>query len=72
LKDKIFENLQKLGRTFMLPISLLPIAGLFMGIGASFTSPTFVEQYGLGGILGEGTILYGFFTDTKSSWCSYL
>jgi len=60
LKDKIFENLQKLGRTFMLPISLLPIAGLFMGIGASFTSSTFVEQYGLEAILGEGTILYGF------------
>lgn len=60
MKDKIFETLQRIGKTFMLPIALLPVAGLFLGIGASFISPTFVEMYNLQDILGEGTILYGF------------
>ena len=53
----LFGVLQRVGRSFMLPIALLPIAGLLLGIGASFTNPTTIEAYNLGGILGEGTIL---------------
>jgi glucose PTS system EIICBA or EIICB component len=54
----MFEKLQRLGKAFMIPIAVLPIAGLMLGIGAAFTNPVMVDTYGLGGILGEGTILY--------------
>ncbi len=62
MKDKIFSVLQRVGRSFMLPIAILPIAGLFLGIGGSFTNQTMVEAYGLTKILGEGTALYAFLT----------
>lgn len=58
MKDKIFSVLQRVGRSFMLPIAILPVAGLLMGIGSSFTNVTTIETYGLTGILGEGTILH--------------
>lgn len=58
MKDKIFGVLQRVGRSFMLPIAILPVAGLFLGIGGSFTNATMVEAYGLTSILGEGTFLY--------------
>jgi len=53
----IFSVLQRVGRAFMLPIALLPIAGLLLGVGASLTNATMIEAYGLENILGEGTIL---------------
>lgn len=62
MKDKIFGVLQRVGRSFMLPIAILPVAGLFLGIGGSFTNATMVEAYGLAGILGEGTFLYRILT----------
>ena len=40
MKDKIFGVLQRVGRSFMLPIALLPVAGLLLGIGSSFTNET--------------------------------
>ena len=58
MKDKIFSVLQRVGRSFMLPIAILPVAGLLMGIGSSFTNATTIETYGLTGMLGEGTILH--------------
>src|SRR5690625_2237252 len=58
LKDKIFNKLQTLGRTFMLPIALLPIAGIFLGVGSAFTNDAFIAQYNLEAVLGQGTILY--------------
>ena len=57
MKDKIFGVLQRVGRSFMLPIAILPVAGLFLGIGGSFTNATMVEAYGLSAVLGEGTFL---------------
>lgn len=54
----MFEKLQRLGKAFMIPIAVLPIAGLMLGIGAAFTNPLMVETYGLTGILGEGTFLF--------------
>ncbi|MBR3840116.1 MAG: PTS transporter subunit EIIC [Erysipelotrichales bacterium] len=57
MKDKIFAVLQRVGRSFMLPIAILPVAGLLLGIGGSFTNPTMIEAYGLNAILGEGTVL---------------
>lgn len=58
LKDEIFSVLQRVGRSFMLPVAVLPIAGLLLGLGASFTNPTTIETYGLEGILGSGTVLH--------------
>ena len=42
----------------MLPIAILPVAGLLLGIGSSFTNATTIETYGLTKILGEGTLLH--------------
>ena len=51
--SKAFGVLQRVGRSFMLPIALLPIAGLLLGIGSSLTNQTMLEAYGLVGILGK-------------------
>ena len=58
MKDKIFGVLQRIGRSFMLPIAILPVAGLFLGIGGSFTNETMLQTYGLMGIMGPGTFIY--------------
>lgn len=58
MKDKIFGVLQRVGRSFMLPIAILPIAGLLLGIGSSFTNETTIATYGLSNILSEGTLLH--------------
>lgn len=52
-----FGVLQRVGRSFMFPIALLPVAGLLLGIGSSFSNPTTISLYGLEWLLGEGTIL---------------
>lgn len=57
MKDKIFSVLQRIGRSFMLPIAILPVAGLLLGLGASFTNETTIATYHLGAILGKGTVL---------------
>lgn len=60
MKDKIFGVLQRIGRSLMLPIAILPVAGLFLGIGGSFTNQTLIEAYGLEKFLGDGTFLHTF------------
>lgn len=62
MKDKIFSVLQRVGRSFMLPIAILPVAGLLLGVGSSFTNETTIAAYGLQGILGDGTLLHGLLT----------
>ncbi len=57
MKDKIFGVLQRVGRSFMLPIAILPVAGLLLGVGGSFTNETMLATYGLMGIMGPGTML---------------
>ena len=61
MNNEVFNKLQKLGRTFMLPIALLPIAGLFLGLGAAFTNESFIAQYSLEAVMGQGTFLNGVF-----------
>lgn len=61
MKDKIFGVLQRVGRSFMLPIAILPVAGLLLGIGSTFTNETTIATYGLEKFLGEGTILNALF-----------
>lgn len=58
MKDKVFGVLQRVGRSFMLPIAVLPVAGLLLGIGSSFTNETTIATYGLQGLLGNGTLLH--------------
>ncbi len=55
--SRLFGVLQRVGRSFMLPIALLPIAGLLLGVGASLTNAAMIESYGLENVLGEGTVL---------------
>ncbi|WKD00271.1 PTS transporter subunit EIIC [Borreliella bissettiae] len=52
----IFTILQKVGKAFMLPIALLPAAGILLGIGGAFTNETMIQAYGLEEILGKGTV----------------
>ena len=61
MKDKIFGVLQRIGRSFMLPIAILPVAGLLLGIGSSFTNETMLKAYGLWKLMGPGTIANGIF-----------
>lgn len=67
MKDKVFGVLQRVGRSFMLPIALLPVAGLLLGVGGSFTNETMLNAYGLMGIMGPGTFLYALFTVMKDA-----
>ena len=57
MKDKIFGVLQRVGRSFMLPIAILPVAGFLLGIGGSFANETMLQAYGLMGIMGPGTFM---------------
>lgn len=57
MKNEIFNVLQRVGRSFMLPVAVLPIAGILLGIGASFTNQTTIKTYGLEAILGDDTLL---------------
>ncbi len=57
-----FGVLQRVGRSFMFPIALLPVAGLLLGIGSSFSNQTTVAKFGLEALLGEGTFLFGLLT----------
>ena len=57
MKDEIFGVLQRVGRSFMLPVAVLPIAGLLLGLGASFTNPTTIATYGLEAMFGAGTTM---------------
>lgn len=56
-KHKILTVIQTIGRSFFLPISILPVAGLLLGIGASFSNMATVQQYGLETLMGSGTLL---------------
>lgn len=62
MKDQVFGVLQRIGRSFMLPIALLPVAGLLLGIGGSFSNTTMLETYGLTRIMGPGTFWNALFT----------
>lgn len=61
MKDKLFGVLQRVGRSFMLPIAILPVAGLLLGIGGSFTNETMLKTYGLYQVMGPGTVFNAIF-----------
>ena len=58
MKDRIFEVLQRIGKSFMLPVAILPAAGLLLGLGSSFTNKTTITAYHLEWLLGAGTLLH--------------
>ncbi len=61
-KGSVFAVVQQIGKSFFLPVSVLPIAGVLLGLGSSFTNEKTIAAYHLQGILGEGTILNGLLT----------
>lgn len=40
-----FEKAQKFGKSFMLPIAVLPAAGLLLGIGGALSNPNTINSY---------------------------
>lgn len=58
MESSFFGVLQRVGRSFMLPIALLPVAGLLLGIGSSFTNHTMLEAYRLTNVIYEGSMIY--------------
>lgn len=67
MKNWILGIFQRMGRSFMLPVAILPIAGFFLGLGSSLTNLTLISTYGLSAILGPGTLLYSFLIILKQS-----
>ena len=43
--SKWFEKAQQFGKSFMLPIAILPAAGLLLGIGGALSNPNTVKAY---------------------------
>ena len=65
--NSLFSTLQKVGQCFMFPIAILPIAGVLLGIGASFSNPEMISSYGLENILGENTFWSNIFLVMKNT-----
>lgn len=58
MKNKTLNIMQRIGKSFMLPIAILPIAGLLQGIAMALTNQSMIETYQLESVLGEGTLIY--------------
>lgn len=43
--NKFFEKAQQFGKSFMLPIAILPAAGVLLGIGGALSNPNTVSAY---------------------------
>ena len=43
--NNLFEKAQQFGKSFMLPIAVLPAAGLLLGIGGALSNPNTIEAY---------------------------
>lgn len=43
--SKVFEKAQQFGKSFMLPIAILPAAGLLLGIGGALSNPNTIKAY---------------------------
>ena len=67
MKKHLFSLLQRIGQSFMLPIALLPIAGIFLGIGSSLTNTNMLAAYHLKGLMGPGTAPYILFSLLNSA-----
>lgn len=45
MKNVFFEQAQRFGKSFMLPIAVLPAAGLLLGIGGALSNPNTIIAY---------------------------
>lgn len=66
MKNRILSTMQRIGKSFMLPIAILPIAGLLQGIAIALTNQSMIEAYQLESVLGEGTLIYSFMLILKN------
>lgn len=67
MRDYIYTILQRIGKSFMLPIAVLPVAGLILGLGSSFTNETMIKAYHVQWLLGSGTPLRGLLLVMKAA-----
>lgn len=56
--ERVLTVFQQIGYSFFLPISVLPLAGIFLGVGTALTNDVVIQAYGLEHIFGEGKIAY--------------
>lgn len=45
MMNSFFEKAQQFGKSFMLPIAVLPAAGLLLGIGGALSNPNTIKAY---------------------------
>lgn len=57
MKERIFALLQRIERSFMLSIAVLPVTRSVFGLAIAFANETMITSYNLQKILGEVTII---------------
>ena len=67
MKDKASSKLETMGKASIFPISLLPLAGLCLGLGTLFTNALNIKIYGLQNILGKVYFVGDTLTLTKTT-----
>lgn len=67
MKDKASSKLKTMGKASIFPISLLPLAGLCLGLGTLFTNALNIKIYGLQNILGKVYFAGDTLTVTKTT-----
>lgn len=67
MKDKASSKLETMGKASIFPISLLPLAGLCLGLGTLFTNALNIKIYGLQNILGKVYFAGDTLTVTKTT-----
>ena len=67
MKDKASSKLKTMGKASIFPISLLPLAGLCLGLGTLFTNALNIKIYGLQNILGKVYFVGDTLTVTKTT-----
>ena len=67
MKDKASSKLKTMGKASIFPISLLPLAGLCLGLGTLFTNAVNIKIYGLQNILGKVYFVGDTLTVTKTT-----
>ena len=58
MKQVVLDYIQRIGKSIMLPIAIMPVAGLLLGISTAFTSPTMLSVGNLNEFIGEGSFFY--------------
>ena len=67
MKDKASSKLKTMGKASIFPISLLPLAGLCLGLGTLFTNAFNIKIYSLQNILGKVYFASDTLTVTKTT-----